>query len=167
MKKYFILFAAAGLVLTACNEGNDNDATDETATEVPVADSSYGAAFSTDGAINVAELNSQMSGKDSIDNITVQGEISEVCQKMGCWVKFKNEGDEDIFVKFDGHDFFVPKGDAGKVAIVHGKAIREITPVDELQHYLEDAGASEEEIAAITEPKEEIKIVATGIVVKN
>lgn len=166
MKKYFILFAAAGLVLTACNE-NNNKENDEVVAEAPVADSSYGAAFTTEGAVTVADLNTQMAGKDSLENITVQGEISEVCQKMGCWVKFKNDGGEDIFVKFDGHDFFVPKGDGGKEAIVHGKAIREVTPVDELQHYLEDAGASEEEIAAVTEPKEEIKIVATGIIVKN
>ena len=46
---------------------------------------------------------------------------------------------------------------------MEGKAFREITPVDELQHLAEDGGASKEEIAKITEPKEELKCMASGV----
>ncbi|MCB0699493.1 MAG: DUF4920 domain-containing protein [Chitinophagales bacterium] len=167
MKKFQLLFVASGIFLYSCNSDTGNN--EETATTEEVAstsDSTYGAAFSPDGAITVDEFNTNMQGNDSLDNVVVTGELSEVCQKMGCWVKLKNDSGEDIFVKLKGHDFFVPKDCAGKTAVVKGKATREVTPVDELQHYLEDAGASEEEIAAVTEPKEELRIEAEGIIVK-
>jgi hypothetical protein len=35
--------------------------------------------------------------------------------------------------------------------------------VEELKHLAEDAGKSKEEIEAITEPKEELKFLATGV----
>lgn len=166
MKKYFLLFMSTGILLYSCQ--SDTESKEENTEEVAVTtDSTYGTSFTPDGAITVSEFNSEMSDKDSMDNVVVIGELSEVCQKMGCWVKMKNDDGEDIFVKFKGHDFFVPKDYAGKQAIVKGTATREVTPVDEQRHYLEDAGASEEEIAAITEPKEELKIEATGIIVKN
>ena len=39
------------------------------------------------------------------------------------------------------------------------------TPVEELRHYAQDARKSKEEIALITEPKEEISLTAKGILV--
>lgn len=167
MKKAIIVMALTGVVFTSCQsnqEGNDNT---ETTEEVTTVDSLYGAEFSKEGAIQLSEMLTQIEGKDSIDNIVVEGELAEVCQKMGCWVKLKNEGGEDIFVKFRGHDFFAPKDAAGSHVFIAGKVIREVTPVDELQHYAEDAGESEEVIAQITEPKEEIKIDASGIIIQH
>ena len=37
------------------------------------------------------------------------------------------------------------------------------TSVKELRHYAEDAGKSKEEIAKITKPKVEIRVLANGI----
>ena len=48
-----------------------------------------------------------------------------------------------------------------------GFAFKEVTPVDELRHYAEDEGMSKEEIAAITEPKEELKFMASGVLLLN
>ncbi len=36
--------------------------------------------------------------------------------------------------------------------------------MDELRHYAQDKGASAEEIAAITMPKEELKFMAKGVI---
>ena len=55
----------------------------------------------------------------------------------------------------------------GQDVIMQGKAFKEITPIEELRHYAEDAGKSEEEIAAITQPKEEYKFMASGVFLKN
>ena len=41
------------------------------------------------------------------------------------------------------------------------------TSVDELRHYAEDKGAPAEEIAAITEPKRELRMTADGVVIYN
>lgn len=154
-----------GIVFVSCQSSETENTT--TSEEVTVVDSLYGQSFSKDGAISIGELLGNIEGKDSIDNVVVTGELSEVCQKMGCWVKLKNDNGEDVFVKFRDHEFFAPLDAAGSKVYIAGVAIREVTPVDELQHYAEDAGESEEVIAKITEPKEEIKIDATGIIIEH
>ena len=53
------------------------------------------------------------------------------------------------------------------IELINGKAFVTETPVDELRHYAEDAGKSKEEIEAITEPKEELKIIASGAALEN
>lgn len=163
MRKTSLIFIASALIFSSCQSGNTEETKDDE--QVATIDSMYGEAFTKDGAISVSQFYEQMAGKDSLDNIVVEGELSEVCQAMGCWVKLKNEGGEDIFVKMRGHDFFVPKDVAGKHVYLKGTGVREITSVEELQHYAEDAEESEEAIAAITEPKEEIKIDASGIII--
>ncbi len=72
-------------------------------------------------------------------------------------------GGEEMMVKFKDYGFFVPKDIAGRKVVMEGYAFREVTPVDELRHYAEDEGLSTEEIEAITEPKEELKFLASGV----
>ena len=50
---------------------------------------------------------------------------------------------------------------------MEGKAYREVTSVDELKHYAEDEGKTPEEIAAIVEPVEELKFMASGVILKK
>ncbi|MEN0048567.1 MAG: DUF4920 domain-containing protein, partial [Bacteroidota bacterium] len=66
--------------------------------------------------------------------------------------------------KFKDYGFFVPKDISGRQVIMEGYAYREVTPVEELRHYAKDDGMSEEEIAAITEPEEEFKFMASGVI---
>lgn len=70
-----------------------------------------------------------------------------------------------IMVKMKDHKFLVPLSMNGKTIVVQGTAEKKTTSVEMLKHYAEDAGKTKEEIAAITEPKQEIIIQATGIVV--
>jgi len=165
MKKISLIFISTALIFGSCQSGNTEETHEEE--QVTTIDSTYGEPFTKEGAISVSQFNEQMMGKDSLDNIVVEGELSEVCQAMGCWVKLKNEGGEPIFVKMRGHDFYVPKDVAGKHVYLKGTGIREITSVEQLKHYAEDAEESEETIAAITEPKEEIKIDASGIIIEH
>lgn len=165
MKRILAAAIIAGFAFTSCQSGDEHK--EEVSDEVTIVDSVYGQSFAKDNAIPVSQMLNDISGQDSIDEVVVEGELTEVCQKMGCWVKLKNEQGDDIFVKFRDHEFFAPKDAAGSHVYIKGKAMREVTPVDELQHYAEDAGESEEVIAAITEPKEEIKIDATGIIIEH
>jgi len=57
----------------------------------------------------------------------------------------------------------MPKNIAGKEVIMNGKAFVEEVSVNEQRHYLEDAGATAEEIAAITEPKKTLSFLADGV----
>ncbi len=125
---------------------------------------SYGKKFEIKEAIIAEELSSSMSD-DARDNVVVVGEITEVCQAEGCWMKLKVEGGKDIFVKFKDHAFLIPKDMGGRKAHVFGTAKKKIVSVEDQKHYLEDAGKSDEEIAAITEPKEELRIDAEGVII--
>ena len=82
-------------------------------------------------------------------------------------MKLKNENGADVFVKFKDHEFVIPKDRAGRAAIVSGIAKKKTISVDDQKHYAEDAGASEAEIAKITQPKEELRIEATGVMIKD
>ncbi len=126
----------------------------------------YGKEFTKDGAYPASELSDRMGDKTEVPHVVLVGEISEVCQAEGCWMKVKNEGGPDVFVKFVDHAFLIPKDLAGHKAYVNGTAIRKTVSVDDQKHYAEDAGKSESEIAKITEPKVELRVNATGVIIE-
>ncbi|MCP4439203.1 MAG: DUF4920 domain-containing protein [Aureispira sp.] len=95
----------------------------------------------------------------------LEGKVSEVCQAAGCWLKLATDDGKEIFINTN-HDFFVPKDLTGKTVVVAGNAYKSETSVEMLQHFAEDKGATKEEIAAITEPKVEYKLDATGLIIK-
>jgi len=125
----------------------------------------FGEAIDREGAISFETLLENMADQDSME-AKVEGTVEAVCQMKGCWMNIKS-ADSDVtstmMVKFKDYGFFVPMDIAGRKVVMQGKAVREITSVDELRHYAEDAGKSEAEIAAITAPKEELKFMATGV----
>ena len=122
----------------------------------------FGKSFKVKETKTPAEVAAALESKSPIENVTVRGEVTSVCQAAGCWIKMKNESGQDVFIKFKGESFNFPKDAAGRTAIVYGTATKKLTSVEQLRHFAEDAGKSESEIAAITEPKEEIRIDATG-----
>ena len=103
-----------------------------------------------------------MEGVDSLDAKLV-GTVESVCQTKGCWMNLTTEAGDEIFVQFEDYGFFMPKDIAGRKVVIDGYAYRQVTSVDELRHYAEDEGMSAEEIAAITEPEEELKFMASGV----
>jgi hypothetical protein len=126
----------------------------------------YGKKFKTATSIDASELVKTMGNKDKVENVVISGEISQVCQAEGCWMKMKNAAGEDIFVKFKDHAFLIPKDLAGHKAYVSGTAVRKTVSVEDQKHYAEDAGKSEEDIAKIAEPKVELRVDATGVVIE-
>ena len=58
-------------------------------------------------------------------------------------------------------------GMEGKEAVFQGKAVKDVTDVDLLRHYAEDAGKSAEEIAAINEPETSWIFTADGVLIKK
>ncbi len=168
MKKTLLMIAAvAALGFTVQSCGINENASEETATteEATPKSTAYGLEFATDGAMSVADFNTAMADKDSMDNIVVEGFITEVCQEEGCWMRINNEGGEDIFVKFKDHSFLIPKDLMDNKVHISGMGKKTTVSVADLQHFAADAGATAKEIAEITEPKDEMRIVATGLVV--
>ncbi len=124
-------------------------------------DNVFGETIDESGAQSLSQALTQLGTQDSI-RTKIKATVESVCQKKGCWMNLV-EADNEIFVKFKDYGFFVPKDISGRQVVVEGFAYREITSVDELRHYAEDEGKSEEEIAAITEPEEEYKFMADGV----
>jgi len=130
----------------------------------PVADT-FGAEFESAKVIPAAELLANYPPEAISDTVmtTVRGTVDEVCQAKGCWMTIAAGDEQQMMVKFKDYGFFMPKDISGQEVIMNGIAFYEVTPVDELRHYAEDAGKSSEEIAKITEPKRELKFLADGV----
>lgn len=129
------------------------------------AQDNFGKKINDKSAISVAKLSDKMGEKPSM-NAKVSATVEEVCQAKGCWMTVKLENGETMRVTFKDYGFFVPKDIAGKTVVFEGLAQKKVTPVSELRHYAEDAGKSKEEVAKITDPKNELAFVAEGVIVK-
>lgn len=99
-------------------------------------------------------------------DIVMEANVQKVCSKKGCWMTL--QGSTKTFrVKFHDYSFFVPMSLQGKKVWVEGKLNRKEISIADTKHYLEDAGASKEEIAAVVAPTFEYSIVAKGVKVVN
>ncbi len=125
----------------------------------------YGKAFKAQSAQTPEQLTQALNSKTILPNVVVKGEIAQVCQAEGCWLKLKNTAGDDMLVKFKNHSFLVPKDLTG-TATVYGTAVKKTISVEEQRHMAEDAGKGADELAAINTAKTEVLIEATGIVVE-
>ena len=127
----------------------------------------FGETIESSEAMTLAEVNLDIPKGDSLAT-KISGTIGEVCQAKGCWMTLSDgETETSVFIRFKDYGFFVPKDASGKKAIVSGDLFYHTTSVDELRHYAEDKGASKEEIEKITEPQEELRMIANGVIIYN
>ncbi len=160
------LLAASALLLvtTACGpkEPSSADAREapKAASAAAVAWDQFGGQVSDTEPVALADLLAR--AEELADQtIVVEGEVDGVCKKKGCWMTM-HAGGESMRVTFQDYGFFVPLDCEGRKVRMEGVFTQEVTPVDDLKHYLEDAG-KHEEAAKVTEPKVEYKFVATGV----
>ena len=165
MYKLFLFFSLS-IFLFACNTTPEGKA--QLTEDGEIEAISYGEEINKIDAISYEEMVAKMAGSDSF-NTKVMGTVEGVCQAKGCWMNIVSDNPDQpsMFVKFKDYGFFMPKDIAGKRVIMEGYAFKEVTPVEELRHYAEDEGKSSAEIAAIVEPKEELKFLASGVLLLN
>ena len=125
----------------------------------------YGEKVTTTKSMKAKKLNSALAKGDTEigQNVAIEGKVLEVCPNKGCWVKVELDDKTVATVKMKGYAFFVPVNLEGKRVKIEGNAEIATTSVKELRHFAEDAKKSQEEIDAITQPKKELKILASGI----
>ncbi len=165
MYKLFLSFSLF-LFLGACSTTPEGKV--QLAADGQVEAIAFGEEINKSDAISYDEMIAKMAGSDSLST-KVMGTVEGVCQAKGCWINIVSDNPDQpsMFVKFKDYGFFMPKDIAGKRVIMEGYAFKEVTPVDELRHYAEDEGKSSAEIAAIVEPKEELKFLASGVLLLN
>lgn len=162
MKKFFLSLLVLAALFSACNSTKNSVSSSKESGD----GKHFGAKINPNGAVSYDQLLADLNNKDSINNVKVSGTVEGVCQVKGCWINIVSEeaGKPKMFVKFKDYAFFMPKDIAGRKVVMQGIAYRQTTSVDELRHYAEDAGKSAAEIALITKPKEELKFMASGVV---
>ena len=158
-----LLFSVLACFTLGCDRPQSETATATPTTEVPA--DTFGADFSADDVVPANTLLTAYTQAQLTDTLatTLRGTVNEVCQAKGCWMTIAAGDGTEMMVKFKDYGFFVPKDISGREVVMHGMAYYQITPVDELRHYAEDAGKSATEIAAITEPKRELRFLADGV----
>jgi len=104
--------------------------------------------------------------------MVLAGECAEICQMMGCWISLPTVEGVMVRVKFKDHFTLPIEATPGKSVVFHGVGVKEVESVEMQRHYLEDemkdgGEVSQEDIDAITEPKETISFIADGIMVAD
>ena len=162
-----LLIGSFALFLAACSSTPKGEVVETTKDGVAKV-VSFGEKIDQKGVISYDDMLAKMGSTDSL-RTKVVGTVEGVCQAKGCWMNIvsENPNQPSMFVKFKDYGFFMPKDIMGKKVVMDGFAFKEVTPVDELRHYAEDEGKSASEIAAITAPKEELKFMASGVLLLN
>jgi hypothetical protein len=107
----------------------------ETASATPGWDS-FGEPFAETAAIPLRDALARAAELDGKD-VIVEGRVSEVCQKAGCWMVLSDE-ERHVRVLMKDHAFSVDKQGAGRAGQVQGVlASRQVDP-SEVAHYAEE-----------------------------
>lgn len=130
---------------------------------------SFGENINTEDVLSSEEMKEHFASMKMGDTLETKfkASVNSVCKKKSCWMRLTLPNDEETLVRFKDYDFFMPKDIEQKEVIVKGKAYLNELSVDDRQHYAKDAGKSEEEIAAITEPKRTMAFMADGVLIKK
>ncbi len=123
----------------------------------------FGAKITADQAIEVTKVTDYLAKKDTVQ-LKLTGKVESVCQKKGCWMMMELADGKSMRVRFKDYEFFMPKDCAGKTVVIEGIAFNDVTTVEMLRHYAEDAKKSKEEIEKITQPEKNPAFEAVGVI---
>jgi len=160
------IILALCLMFVAFSCKNNDKSTEIVETEInEVTYVSFGDVIEADNTLTASEISKKYLSLKPGDTLQtkVKAKVNSVCQSKGCWMRLDIENDQEVMVKFKDYGFFMPKNIADKEVIINGKAYVTEVSVDEQRHYAEDAGKTEEEIAAITETKRTLSFEADGV----
>lgn len=129
-------------------------------------DGKYGESFKTDSAISVGEAMRTMENSNELQAV-VSGTVTEVCKSEGCWLMLKNEGGEDLYIDIAEKKFHLMPDIEGKKVAVKGVLTKDPISIEEQKQMAREAGKTETEINAITTPKDDITMEATGLVIQK
>lgn len=130
----------------------------------------YGNALTLEKATPIAELmkNPEKYGKQ---RVRIEGEIAEVCQSMGCWIKISDSSSsEPILFKVEDGVMEFPKTGKGKKVKAEGVLSVKTTTKEELvkqaKHEAEEQGKPFDP-AGISGPKIVLRIDGEGAVIHD
>ncbi len=113
-----------------------------------------------DATVTVLKISDIYENLDSYQNklVVVEGNVTEVCQNMGCWTMISDGTNEIRAMTL--HKFFLPKDMKNVKAVVQGEfEVKEITE-EQAKHFAEESGKSSDNIKG---PQKLYRIKAAGI----
>lgn len=166
MKKYVLAIALLSVLIACKNNPETAQEEVEISEEIAANYQSFGEQIDDASVISAEEMKTKYANMQVGDTVDVKftAKVNSVCQAKGCWMRL-DLGDNESFVKFKDYGFFMPKDIAGQDVIVEGKAFVEETSVEDLKHFAGDAGKSQEEIDAITEPEFTYSFISSGVLI--
>jgi hypothetical protein len=100
--------------------------------------------------------------------VVLSGTVSDVCRTMGCWLEIEDTSSDgkrsSLLVMNKDHAFFVPRNCRGRGVHAIGYVVVETHSVEMLRHLAMDAGKSQAEIDAITEPSKRLLFIADAVI---
>ncbi len=162
MKK--ILYASLFLCLAAACNMNSNKLSDSAKADSTTVANKFGLQFESKEPVSADQLVEKVNAKRSFNGV-VEGKITAVCKKAGCWANIETADGNKLKVLFrnaDGSEFGIDKNSIGKKLIAHGVGYLDTTTVEMLRHYAADDGKSKEEIDKINSPEIVVGFTADG-----
>lgn len=166
------IILVSAFVMVSCKKDEKSTPSVEnetTQTEKEVVKEFLGTQFEVKREKPLAAIKEEYAALKLLDTnyVAFKAKVNSVCQKKGCWMRLDAGENKEIFVKFKDYGFFMPKDLAGKEVLVNGYAFVEETSVEDLKHFAEDAGKSEEEVAAITKSEMTYSFIADGVLIEE
>ncbi len=131
------------------------------AAAAPSADgwTSYGAAQTLTSAVPAADVLADPK-KYANTTVRVEGKVSSVCQKAGCWLVLADDKGNQMRVTMKEHSFGVPKDVTGQLADIEGTLVEKPVDPATVEHYKSESngGPVPEEGKTV-----HAEIVATGV----
>lgn len=121
----------------------------------------FGSEMDLNSTADAQSLSEAIASDISEDEILVTTEISQVCDKKGCFF-VAQEGDVSARITFIDYSFFIPTNSAGKTVTVRGVLSEKVLSEEQAKHYAEDAGNDPD---AIKGEQKEYAIVATSVAI--
>jgi hypothetical protein len=102
--------------------------------------------------------------------VQVKGKITEVCEKMGCWMMLVDTASKSMVrIKVKDGEIVFPKEAIGKIAVAEGKFVKiEMTKDQAIAQAKHEAEENNKKFdpASITGPKTVYQIAGTGAVIE-
>ncbi len=100
-------------------------------------DGKYGSEITLEEKTNISDILN--SPEDFVDKkVLVEGEVLDVCQKMGCWMELQSDIEgEKIKIKVKDGDIIFPVEAKGQTALVEGTVYKIELTQEEAAEYLE------------------------------
>ena len=108
-------------------------------------DGKYGSEITLEEKTNISDILN--SPEDYLDKkVLVEGEVLDVCQKMGCWMELESDVEgEKIKVKVKDGEIVFPVEAKGKTALVEGTVYKIELTQEEAAEYLEHEAEEQNE----------------------